>query len=448
MIVKRVTTGYEPRPSQLRLHNALKRFNVIVAHRRFGKTVLVLNEMIDRGLANDRHNPQYFYIGVTFGAAKRVAWQYLKDYTKNIPGVEVNESELKVTIPRPHKGDKIIFQLLGSENPAAIRGIYADGIVLDETGEMNRELWGMYVRPTLSDRKGWCIFIGTPKGRNMFYDLYMFATTGFWPDGEKRDEAPEDWFGTMLKASETGIIDRAELEAARMTMTQDEYNQEYECDFSAALVGAYYGKEMNRLDDAKQLTSVPYDSTVGVETFWDLGISDAMAIWFVQRAGREIHLIDYIEEAGQGIDYFAKLLREKRYVYDMHNFPHDIMVRELGNGGRTRLEVVEKLFGRQFCNVLKKDSVEDGINATKMLLPKCWFDKKNCARGIEALKAYERKWDSKNLVFMQKPLHNWASHGADAFRGLALNFSDRPRMDRAKLPTKSNNSYNPFARRR
>jgi hypothetical protein len=447
MSIKKVSTGYIPRPVQLILHNAFKRFNVLVCHRRFGKTVLVLNEMIDRGIRNILVNPRYYYIAPTYGQAKRVAWDYLKDYCKNIPGAEPNESELKVIIPRPSLGDKITFQLLGAENPGAIRGVYADGVVLDEMGEMGREIWGQVVRPALSDRLGWCIFIGTPKGRNLFYDLYQFASTGFWPDGEALEEVPADWFAAMYKASETNIIQKGELEAARQTMTEDEYAQEYECSFTAALVGAYYGKEMNRLEEEKQITHVPYDAAAGVETFWDLGISDAMAIWFVQRAGREIHIIDYIEEAGQGLDYFAKILREKRYIYDMHHFPHDIMVRELGNNGRTRLEVAEKLFGRQFCTVMKKDSPEDGINATKMLLPKCWFDVKKCARGIEALKAYERKWDSKNLVFSQKPLHNWASHAADAFRGLALNFGDRPRQERNTLPTRSNNTYKPFGRR-
>jgi hypothetical protein len=442
----KVSTGYQPRAMQQYIHSRMKRFNVLVVHRRGGKTVLSLNEMIDRGLTNMRHNPQYYYIGVTFGAAKRVAWQYLKDYTKNIPGVEVNESELRVTIHRPDRGDRILFQLLGSENPAAIRGVYADGVVMDECGEMGRDLWGQVVRPALSDRKGWCIFIGTPKGRNLFYDLYTFATTGFWPDGASREEAPDDWFGAKFKASETGIIDKAELEAARMTMTEDEYNQEYECDFSAALVGAYYGKEMNLAESEGRITNVPYDSAVGVETFWDLGISDAMAIWFVQRCGREIHLIDYIEESGKGIDHFVKLIREKPYIYDAHNFPHDIAVRELTTG-KTRLEVVESLLGRKYCRVMKKDAVEDGINATKMLLGKCWFDKKKCQRGIEAMKAYERKWDSKNLVFSQNPLHNWASHGADSFRGLALNFSDRPRTERNELPKRTNSAYNVFARR-
>ncbi len=447
-VVKRIATGYAPRPIQAFLHNAFKRFNVLVFHRRGGKTVMTINEMIDRGLRCLLHNPRYFYIAPTYGQAKRVAWDYLKDYCKNIPNQEPNESELKVTIYRPEYDDKITYQLLGAENPGAIRGVYADGVVLDEMGEMARDVWGTVVRPALSDRLGWAIFIGTPKGRNLFYDLYIFATTGFWPEGQTLEEAPSDWFGAMYKASETGIIPLSELEAARQTMTQDEYDQEYECSFTAALVGAYYGKEMNLLEAAGQITAVPYDNVVGVETFWDLGMSDATSIWFVQRCGRELHIIDYYEASGMGLDHYAKVIREKRYVYDQHNFPHDIAVRELGNGGKSRLEVAENLFGRQYCTVLRKDSPEDGINAAKMILPKCWFDKKNCARGVEALKAYERKWDSKNGVFQQKPLHNWASHAADSFRGFAMNFSDKPRIKREQLPTRTNNTHNVFARRK
>lgn len=446
--IQKISTGYTPRPVQQLLHNSLKRFNVLVCHRRMGKTVMVLNEIIDQALRNERHNPQYFYIAPTFGAAKRISWQYFKDFTKNIPGVEVNESELKVTIARPHKEDRILIQLLGAENPDAIRGIYADGVAIDEAGVMARDLWATVVRPALSDRLGWAIFIGTAKGHNLFYDLYTFACTGYWPDGEKREEAPEDWYGAMFKASDTGIIPLSELEAAKQTMTEAEFNQEYMCDFSAALVGAYYGREMADLETNGQITSVPYDNAVGVETFFDLGMSDATSIWFVQRAGREIHLIDYYEASGYGLDHYAKVIKDKKYVYDAHNLPHDVMVRELGNGGKTRLEVMENLLGRKMCQVMKKDSIEDGINAAKMTLSKCWFDKKNCARGIEALKAYERKWDSKNGVFQQKPLHNWASHGADSFRGLAMNFSAKPRQDRAQLPQRSNNKYSIFGGRK
>ena len=355
MSVKHVSTGYKPRALQLLLHQRFKRFNVLVCHRRFGKTVLVLNEKIDRGLRCPLKNPQYAYIAPTYGQAKRVAWDYLKEFTKNIPGVIVNEAELRVDIPRPAMGDRVRFQLLGAENPGSIRGMYLDGAVLDEMGEMNGEIWGQVVRPALSDRLGWCIFIGTPKGRNLFYNLYIFAKTGKMPDEGGEASVKDDWYAAMYKASETGIIPKSELEAARQTMTEDEYNQEYECDFQAALVGAYYGKEIKELEDTGKITSVPYEKVLGVETFWDLGISDATSIWFVQKYGREYRVIDYMEESNRDLHYFAKELKNKPYIYDMHTFPHDIEVRDFISG-RTRKEVAEELFGRQYVSVAKKSS--------------------------------------------------------------------------------------------
>lgn len=438
---KIVSTGYVPRPIQQYLHNAMKRFNVLVCHRRFGKTVLVLNEMIDRGLRCDGKNPQYAYVAPTYGQAKRVAWDYLKDFTKGIPGVVVNEAELRVDIPRQHKGDRIRFLLLGAENPGSIRGIYLDGAILDEMGEMHPEIWGQTIRPLLSDRLGWCIFIGTPKGRNMFYDLYNFAKHG----DPKRNIPPQaEWFAAMYKSSETNIISKAELESARNEMSEDEYEQEFECSFAAALVGAYYGKEMSEAEKEQRICSIPYSKQCAVETYWDLGMSDAMAVWFVQRVGKEIRIIDYMEETGRGLDWMCGAILRKPYSYDMHNFPHDLAVRELTNG-LSRKETAENLLGVKFVNIMAKTGVEDGINAVKMILNQCWFDEKNCLKGIEAMKNYERKWDAKNKIFLPKPLHNWASHAADAFRGMAMTFkTDNPKNRQRQLPTKTKSKFNLF----
>jgi hypothetical protein len=192
---KRITTGYEPRPLQAKLHLALTRFNVLVIHRRFGKTVFSINEMIDKGLRNPLKNPQYAYFAPFYGQAKRVAWDYLKDYTKNLPGVITNEADLRVEIPRPATGDKIRFMLLGADNPGAIRGIYLDGAILDEYAEMDPTVWGQVIRPTLSDRLGWAIFIGTPKGQNHFHEVYNKA------------QINDTWFTALYKATDTNIID-------------------------------------------------------------------------------------------------------------------------------------------------------------------------------------------------------------------------------------------------
>lgn len=411
--VVEVTTGYTPRPLQGVLHSSLRRFNVLVMHRRFGKTVFSINEMLDQALRCTKKNPQYAYIAPTYGQAKRVAWDILKDAVKNIPGASANEAELRVDIPRPASSDRIRFMLLGAENPGSIRGIYLDGVIMDEMGEMDTVVWTQVVRPALSDRLGWAIFIGTPKGQNGFYDVYMQAADN------------PDWFRAMYRASETGIIPIGELEAARAIMSPEEYEQEYECSFSAALVGAYYGKYMNDAEKEGRITSVPHDTSITVDTFWDLGVDDTTAIWFGQRVGRNRHWIDYLEMSGEGLEYYVKELRKEhrnKYNYGTHYLPHDAEARELGTG-KTRVETLKSL-GLRDIEVVPRQSVEDGINASRLIIPRSYFDAIKCKRGIEALKSYERKWDSKNKIYMQKPLHNWASHGADAFRTAAMGLNE------------------------
>lgn len=410
-----IDLGYRPRPFQAVLHNKLRRFNVLVCHRRFGKTVFSIMEMIDKGLNCDRKNPRYAYIAPTYGQAKRVAWDYIKDFTKHLPGVKTHEQELKVDIPRPDRGDTIRFMLLGSENPDSIRGIYLDGCVIDEYAQCDPTLWGQVVRATLSDRLGWAIFIGTPKGQNHFYDIYNQALN------------LDNWHVAIYRASETGVVHPDELLDARATMSDEEYEQEYECSFSAALLGAYYGKYMNELENKNQICAVPHEPSIGVETYWDLGIGDSTVIWFIQRVGKEVHVIDYIEEHGKGLEWYAKELKAKPYTYDEHYIPHDGAAKELGTG-RTRQETLRE-FGIP-ATIVPRQSVDDGINAVRLALPKCWFDKTKCAKGIAALKNYQRKWDAKNKMFLNKPLHDWSSHAADAFRMFGLTYN--PLMERRR----------------
>jgi hypothetical protein len=404
---------------------------VLSLHRRFGKTVFAINELVDQSIRCSKKNPQYAYVAPTYGQAKRVAWDQLKEYTKNIPGITYNEADLRLEIPRPSSRDKIKIILLGAENPAAIRGIYLDGVILDEYAEMNPEVWTSVVRPALSDRMGWAIFLFTPRGRNHAYDLYMMAQT------------QPDWFVKSYKASETGIIPLSELEAARAMMSESEYEQEFECSFSAALVGAYFGKEMDQAAKDGRICNVPYEAGLPVTTFWDLGVSDTTVIWFAQvLKGREIRWIDYVEASGQGLDYYAKILKDKSYVYDEIWLPHDGSVRELGTG-KSRQEVLQTLMRGVRVRIAARDNIADGINASRMVIKKSWFDKTKCDKGIEALKSYSRAWDAKNKMFQDRPLHNWASHAADAFRTGAMSL-DEARADRElykKLPRNSDSSF-------
>lgn len=426
-----VSTGYSPREHQAYVHRNKKRFSVLVCHRRFGKTHLSLNEVIDCGLRCTLVNPQYAYVAPTYGQAKRVAWDVLKQYVKDLPFVEINESELRVDIKRPASRDRVRIMLLGAENPGALRGIYLDGVVLDEYAEMVPEVWSQVIRPALSDRLGWAMFIGTPKGQNHFYEIYEHA------------RSDKTWFAASFPASVTKIIPISELEAARAIMSEEEYEQEYECSFTAANVGAYYGRAINEMEKKGRICSVPFDSSLSVYTAWDLGVDDATSIWFVQVYRTEVRVIEYIEGVGEGLEYYVRELQTKPYIYAGHIFPHDVSVREMTTG-KSRLEALRGM-GLKNIQVAPKLSVADGIQAVRNLLSKCWFDKDKTnpgkigeKRGLESLKNYTKKWDSKNKIYLQTPSHNWASHGADAFRTLAVSLDDSKSDDyderRSRMP--------------
>jgi hypothetical protein len=335
--------------------------------------------------------------------AKQVAWDYLKDYCLRIQGATANESELRVDLPNEGR-----IQIFGADNYDALRGIYLDGVILDEFGDMDPRAWVEVIRPALADREGWAIFIGTPKGRNEFHKLYEHAKT-----------AP-NWEAFMLKASDSDLIAPAELADARAIMTADQYAQEFECSFEAAIQGAFFAEEFRLIDADKRIRNVPWQAGQRVYTAWDLGIDDATAIWFFQMAGQEIHLIDFMEISGEGLPAIVKRLDKKPYTFEEHFLPHDAEARELGTG-ETRRHTLQGLMGsKQRITVLPQQNIEDGIHAARMIMPRCYFDTEKTARGIECLRQYRREFDEKLKVFRSRPLHDWSSHAADAFRYLAM----------------------------
>lgn len=435
---KTVSTGYTPRPLQYELHRKLKRFNVLVMHRRFGKTVFAINHMIAKGLSNPLLKPQYAYLAPFRDQAKRIAWGFLKQYTENLPNVTVNEADLRIDINRPDRGDFVRFMLLGADNPRSLKGIYLDGVMPDEYAEIHPSVWDEVLRPTLSDRIGWAIFLGTPRGRNHFYEAYNHAMSGTDPD----------WFAAMYKASETGIISKEELESAKRTMPQELYDQEYECSFQAGMVGSYFSKEIQEAEKSGKFTNVPYDPGLLVDTYWDLGISDVTAVWFVQKFGLQYRLVDYFEESDLNI---PKLLQETKERISKNRatlgkvfLPHDAKVRELGTG-KSRQERFIQLGVRPKIVPRVEDKL-DSIHEARMIFPRCIFDSTRCKRGIDALMNYQRKWDSKAMAYSKMPLHNWASNGSDAFQCFAMGVNDRDDDSRNMMPQKSITAYSRFAR--
>lgn len=402
----------------------MRRFNVLVCHRRFGKTVLCINELIDQALRTTNPAARYAYLAPLYRQAKQAAWDFLKLYSSNIPGIKIFESELKIDYPN---GARI--QLFGADNPDALRGMGLDGVVLDEYAQMPPGVWTEIIRPMLATTKGWAVFIGTPKGRNAFCEMFEEAL-------ERMKDASSDWFAVRHKASETGVLSHGELMDMRQDMSSEEYDQELECSFSAAIVGAYYGGIIADLDNSGRIRSVPYDPAYPVHTGWDLGIGDSTAIWFTQTIGTEIHWIDYYENSGVGLDHYVKVLQGKPYIYGDHFLPHDAAAKELGTG-KSRMEVLQNLGVRG--RIIPQHSVDDGINNVRMYLARSWFDKDKCDAlgkskerhsrgGLEALRQYKKKWDDKNGVFRAAPLHDWSSHAADAARYMCMGLKEPSRM--------------------
>lgn len=409
-----VDIPYKPRPLQEKLHLSRKRFTCLVCHRRFGKTVWAVNELIKTAISCKSPNPIVAYVAPTYSQAKRVAWGYVKQFTEPLAKAgraRYWDTELKCEINRGT--DKATIYLLGAENPDAIRGMYLDGCVLDEYANMDPRLWGEIVRPAVSDRKGWVVWIGTPAGHNHLYDIFT----------EARDkmEKGRNWYSTQLKASETGVLDEEELLDARETMTPSQYAQEYECDFQAALDGAFYAELMAQASAEGRITSVPYQAHGAVYTAWDLGMDDYTAIWFAQLVGGEVHLIDYYENQGEGLEHYVSVVKGKPYNYAEHLMPHDTLVRELSTG-KTRVESLHSM--GLTVRVVPKLRIEDGINAVRGLLSRCWFDARKCFFGIECLRQYSRVKHRQTLQFLPKAKHDKFSHGADGFRTLAVGMPD------------------------
>ena len=378
------------------------RFTVVVAHRRMGKTVSAINQLIHSSLLCDKPNPRFAYIAATYTQAKRIAWDYLLQYTRPL-GAIANIAELRVDF----MGRRI--SLYGADNPDSLRGIYLDGVVIDEIGDINPSIWNEVVRPALADRKGYAMMIGTPKGNNHFKDLR-----------DRAEKAKDDWALLEFKASETNLIDPQELASARNEMGDDKFQQEFECSFNAAVEGSYYGQIINDLEAKNQITTIPRETLSKTYCSWDLGMSDSTAIWVAQVVGKEIRLVDFYENHSQGLDTYVSWLRDNEWSDAVQLLPHDVVVRELGTG-KSRQEVLEEA-GLEIT-IVKKLPVADGIQAVRRLLPRCWFDK-NVKQGLDALRNYRRNYDEKRNVFFDSPLHDWCSHAADSFRYLAVGLDE------------------------
>jgi len=413
--MNQVEIPYHPRPLQRHLHDSVRRWTVVVAHRRFGKTFWAINHLLRDALTMRKKNVRLAYIAPTYRQAKVIAWDILKNMSRVIPDISINETELRIDYPT---GARIRLYGAG-DDPDALRGQYFHGVVMDEYAQMPANLFGEILRPALSDKKGYAIWIGTPMGQDAFHDLYQQAKI-------KEEADPKSaWMTALFRASETNVIDAEELADAKDIMTDAEFNQEYECSFQAAIEGSYYGSFMDRAENEGRLISVPYDPMLPVNTAWDLGISDSTCILMYQVAGNEIRIIDVYEMDGEGLAHYISYLSTKPYTWGTHTAPHDIQVRELGTG-RSRLEQAASL-GINF-QIAPQIGVQDGINAVRTIFPRIWIDKVNCRIVVEALRNYRREKNKRTNEFKPRPLHDWSSHICDAVRYMAVNFNEQSQL--------------------
>ena len=379
-----------------------------------------------RALNTAKPNAQYAYIAPFYSQAKRVAFDYLLRYTSHCR-VAVNIAELTVTLAN---GAKIF--LFGADNPDALRGIYLDGVVIDEPAQMRGRLFTEVLRPLLADRNGWAVFIGTPNGKNEFWELVQYAKSH-----------PDEWFCMTLKASESGLLPPSELTDAERIMGDDEYAQEFECSFEAAIKGSYYGKLINAMGD--RLGSVPFDAALPVNVGMDLGYTDSTATWMWQILGTETRYIEAYEFSGLAISDYIDILSEKSqklgYAYSNIWLPHDAKAKTLQTG-RSLVEILHKQHGIR-PNLVPNLSVQQGIQASRLMLQNCYIDETLCAPGVEALRQYQREWDDQLQAFKQNPKHDKNSHFADSFRYSALvSHRMRPNDERV-TPSNATPVYDP-----
>lgn len=441
MIKKLMTTitipyNFNPRDYQIPLLRAIDsgyKRAVAVWHRRAGKDKTLINIVAKKML---ERVGSYYYVFPTYNQGRKILWdgmdkdgfKFLAHFPSELLVKKPNDTEMKLELKNGSR-----MQVVGSDNVDSIVGTNPIGVVFSEYALQDPSAWD-YLRPILAENSGWAIFNFTPRGKNHGYHILQLARNN-----------PAEWYSQVLTVDDTHAIPADVIEQERREVISQYGNdaliqQEYYCSFDAALPGAYYAKQMSDAERDKRITSVPWEPQLQVSTWWDLGMDDSTTIWFTQSAGAQIRVIDYLECNGKGLEYYAKTLKEKPYVYDTHNLPHDVRVRELGTG-KSREDTLLSLGVKPVNIIPRVNRVEDRVNAARNIIPRCWFDAVKCERGINALKSYHAEFDDKKQVMKDNPVHDWSSHGADAFGQMSLGYRDKIKRKEAYTTDSNTKGY-------
>ena len=395
-------------------------------HRRGGKDLTAINICAVKSF---QRIGTYWHVLPTYKQGKQIVWEgmtgdgtpFLDSFPKELV-TRKRDVDLQIDLVNGSK-----YRVVGSDNVDSIVGTNPIGVVFSEYSIQDPSAWD-YIRPILAENGGWAMFIFTPRGKNHGFKLHEMAKKN-----------PGRWFTSTLDISITKAVSQETIDDERRDgMAEELIQQEYFCSFNSPLMGAYYSTQMTNAELEKRITKVPWEPLLPVHTAWDLGISDETAIWFFQEHGFEYRMIDYYSNSGEGLAHYAKVLRDRQYVYGKHYGPHDLKVRELSTGD-TRLKAAKKM-GIDFT-VVAKHEVADGIEVVRNVLPSVWFDEDKCAKGIESLKSYRKEWNETNKTFSSNPLHDWSSHAADAFRMFAWRSKDRTRTQKKKVRQVTTDEY-------
>lgn len=423
-----ITIPYAPRRWANNLHSASTRWIVLVLHRRAGKTTAVLNHL-QRDCIRIPES-QFAYIGPTYKQSKRVAWDIVKKISRDIPGVQYNESELTVKYPN---GSKLI--LVGSDNPDSLRGLALWGVGFDEYSQQPSNIFSEIISKALADHLGYAIFFGTPKGKNEFYRIYKAALSNpEWTTVFKTiDDSLRDEEGDTINNLRTALEDDKRL-VAQGLMTEDEFHQEWYCSFEAAIKGAYYATQLADARKQGRIKLVPYDPALKVHMVSDLGVGPNFATGFYQRVAGETRMIDYWEgDNKDGIPQAVKGAKDKPYVYGKWFLPHDAKAASIDTG-KTRVQTIKELWPNIELVVIPRLSVDDGIARGRIMFSHLWIDETNCQKFLDHIAQYRQEWDENKGMFKEKPLHDFTSHAADVHRGAAVIEDEMTNEDDQPLP--------------
>lgn len=390
------------RTFQKEFFSKFKRFNVLVCHRRFWKTVLAVLFLLFRALQD---KGLYAYIAPTYKQSKAIAFDMLVKFAQKIPWTTINISELTVVL---FNGSKI--RLFWADYPDSLRWLDIKWAVFDEYAQQPPSIYSEIVFPMINANNWWALWIWTPKGKNSFYDLYTKALKD------------EKYYTMLYTIKDTNLLTEEQIQQAREEMSEDEFEQEYMCSWVASIKWAYYGDEMQKARQEWRISKVPYEPNIEVNTFWDLWINDTMVIRFVQVFWKEARIIDHYEMSWEWLEHYVWILKSKPYKYWKHYFPHDIDVRELQSWISRRDYLIKS--GLTNIEVVPKVSIQEWIDAVRRVLKYCWFDEWRCYRWIEALTQYHKEYDEKNRIYKNQPKHDWASNSSDWFRYFALTYEN------------------------